>query len=305
MRARPLLCACAVLLLTGRLIQAQSLPSGVDIDAVVGRATRYVNEFASRFSNVVAEETYVQETVSQPRPGASINPRSGISSAGSGVGTRRLLRSDFLMVKPARSDEYLPFRDVFEVDGSRVRDREQRLAKLFLESSTTAVEQANQIASESSRYNLGNVTRTINNPVLALAFLQAHHHTRVRYRPLKPDASAGANVWIVEYREQARPTLIKGRRDKDMPAQGRYWIDIESGRIARSELSLLDSAVSARVTVDFEHDDRFDIDVPVKMSETYLLSNGSQVLGTATYGRFRRFDVSTEETLDPQVDDPR
>jgi hypothetical protein len=37
------------------------------------------------------------------------------------------------------------------------------------------------------------------------------------------------------------------------------------------------------------------------MSEIYRLINGRVVTGTATYGRFRRFGVSTDE----KIDEPR
>src|SRR5262245_23751513 len=111
----------------------------IDLDTILTRATRYVGEFVYRFTNVVAEETYLQETV--------INRSNLISGAGTmqGIttgGNRRNLKSDFLLVRLPESEEYLPSRDVFEVDGALIRDREQRLTKLFLESKAGAVEQA-------------------------------------------------------------------------------------------------------------------------------------------------------------------
>ena len=44
----------------------------------------------------------------------------------------RDLRSDFLLVKSPETQALVPFRDVIQVDGITVRDREARLAKLFL-----------------------------------------------------------------------------------------------------------------------------------------------------------------------------
>jgi hypothetical protein len=64
----------------------------------------------------------------------------------------------------------LPFRDVFERDGKQVRDRQERLAALFLKgSSRSAFEQARAIMDEGARYNIGNVARNINMPTLAAA----------------------------------------------------------------------------------------------------------------------------------------
>ena len=52
----------------------------------------------------------------------------------------RALRSDFLLVKSPETDALVPFRDVIEVDGVQVRDREARLAKLFLNATPTSVD---------------------------------------------------------------------------------------------------------------------------------------------------------------------
>lgn len=46
----------------------------------------------------------------------------------------------------------------------------------------------------------------------------------------------------------------------------------------------------------FQYDERFDINVPVEMRERHL-SGLNEVTGAVTYGRFRRFDVKTEETV--------
>jgi len=268
-----------------------------DLDTILTRATRYVGEFVYRFTNVVAEETYLQETV--------VTRSNLISGAGAmqGMttgGSRRNLKSDFLLVRLPESEEYLPFRDVFEVDGTLVRDREQRLMKLFLESRAGAVEQAQKITLESARYNLGNLSRTFNNPIIAMAFLQSSARQRFHYSLDRQDRTAGPNVWIVEYREQKRPTIIKGQRGRDIPARGQFWIDADTGRVLKSELTLNDPAVVATLTTTYRTDDRFQIDVPVEMKEQYTFG-GTRVLGTASYGRFRRFDVTTDESLGSSV----
>ena len=86
-----------------------------------------------------------------------------------------------------------PFRDVFEVDHIPIRDREQRLAKLFLGNKTDSEtqERARAIADESARYNLGAVQRTINNPVFALMFLQPDAREHFKFTMGKPDRRMG------------------------------------------------------------------------------------------------------------------
>jgi len=259
---------------------AAAQPPPTVIDLVRG-AARYVSTFIDTFSNVVAEETYEQETT---------------WSRGS---QRRELKSDFLLILPPDSTVWVPFRDVFEVDGRTVRDRQERLTKILTEPIKSALDRAYQIAQEGARYNVeSSMKRTINNPLLALAFVQIDAQLRFRYSVDRQDPAEGAGVWIVEYREEARPTFIKGAFDKDLPVHGRYWINQADGRIVRSEVNVEDPSVGAKITTDFKQDDRFKIDVPVRMSEIYRLVNGRVVTGTANYGRFRRFGVSTDERID-------
>lgn len=272
-------------LLTAGALEQRVSGQSAQLDAILASATRYVGEFVYRFSNVVAEETYLQETVST---------RTVTSTAT--AGNRRTLKSDFLLVRLPDSDEFLPFRDVYEVDGRLIRDREQRLTKLFLESRPTAVEQARKISLESARYNLGNLSRTFNNPIIPLAFLQRDGRKRFRFALDKQDRTAGANVWIVQYQEQARPTVVKGLHGRDIPAHGQFWIDADTGRIVRSTMTLNDPGAIATLTTRYRIDERFQIDVPVEMKETYMFA-GTRVIGTATYGRFRRFDVTTDENV--------
>jgi hypothetical protein len=279
---KPIAPAVCVLLVLGMSAAASAqTPAALEL---VSRAGRYVSTFIDTFSNVVAEETYVQE---------SIWTRGG---------QRRELKSDFLLILPPDSSVWVPFRDVFEVDGRPVRDRQERLTKTLLQPTKSALERAYQIAQEGARYNIeASMKRTINNPLLALAFVQAEAQPRFRYSLDRRDPAEGPGVWIVEYREDAHPTFIKGAFDKDMPVKGRYWINEADGRIIRSEVSVEDPSVGAKITTDFQQDDRFKIDVPVRMSEVYRLINGRVVTGVATYGRFRRFGVSTDE----KIDEPR
>jgi formylglycine-generating enzyme required for sulfatase activity len=270
-------------------ISAQSPPP---IDVILARAGRYVASFVEGFSSVVAEEHYVQDTLGN-LPSVALGGRSSIQV---GVQSRhRELKADFLLVKIGPAD-WLPFRDVFEVDGAAVRDREQRLQKLFVQAKADALAQAAQITNESTRYNIGALQRTINTPILALTYLGPDSQDRFKFSLGKRDPAAGDNVWIVEYRETARPTQVRGLRNLDIPSSGRFWIDVNTGRVVRTELALDTQGVRARLTASFRVDERFQLDVPFEMREQYFLDR-SQVTGTATYTRFRRFDVNADESF--------
>src|SRR4029434_788858 len=97
---------------------AQSLK----VDELIPKATAYAHDFVDRFSNVVAEERYEQEITVPKR--------------------KRGLVSELLLVKYPGNELWQSFRDVAEVDGKPVRDREHRLMKLFLEPSPSALRRA-------------------------------------------------------------------------------------------------------------------------------------------------------------------
>jgi hypothetical protein len=242
------------------------------LDRLVERASDYTVDFVTRFSNVVAEEEYVQ----------------------SWRNLRRVLVSDFLFVQDLSGD-YLAFRDVFRVNGNAVRDRDARIAALFLKPTSDSASRADQINTEGARHTIGGV---FNNPLLGLAFLQPRFKARFRFvlgrteRGRKTAEGTTSDVWIVNYREQDRPTILRSPEGGDLPATGSYWIEADTGRILRSELQLPNDTIVSF----FEFDERFGIAVPVRMTDRYRYQN-NVVNGTATYTRFRRFDVVTDDRV--------
>jgi|SRR5947207_3443079 len=269
----------------------------ISLELLLGRGGWYVFDFIEKFSNVVSEETYLQDS--------SVAMQSALLLGRPGSATRnRALKSDFLLVSVSSAQDWVPSRDVFEVDGQSIRDRDQRLARLFLRPSENSLEQAHRIQDESSRYNLGNMRRTINNPVLGVVILQADFQRRFHYGLGKMDPKVGPGVWIIDYKEEARPSFIRGRSDLDLFAHGRLWVEAETGRLMKTEVLLEQPTLRARITTSFRFDERFGIAVPYEMQEEYKFDNGIRVTALATYDRFRRFDVSTEDTLkDEKVKD--
>src|SRR6185503_19964259 len=289
----------AVCLLTaGASLTAQDPDADrISVGLLLGRGGWYVYEFLDKFSNVVSEETYIQDS--------SVPMQSALLLGRAGAGARnRTLKSDFLLVSVSSAQDWVPFRDVFEVDGQTIRDRDSRLARLFLKPSEDSIEEAHRIQDESSRYNLGNMRRTINKPVLGIVVLQSYFQQRFHYSLGKMDPKVGPGVWIIDYKEEARPTFIRGRSDLDLFAHGRLWVEAETGGLLKTEVLLDQPSLRARITTSFRFDDRFGIAVPYEMQEEYKFDNGTKVTAVATYDRFRRFDVSTEDTIkDEKVKD--
>ncbi len=281
-------------------------PAAVDRPALgdlLNRAAWYLDYFIDQFENVVAEESYVQDAstlLPSYSPigggrGGSILP--GPSAAELGRARHRDLRSDFLLVKSPDTLALVAFRDVITVDGVAVRDRQQRLAKLFLEAPTDWMLQAQRILDEGARYNLGNMRSTLGNPVLGLGVLQFSYQSRFKFSLGKEDRSVGPGVWIVEYQETASPAMVRGEANRDLFAHGRLWIDSTNGSVLKTELLVEQPTVRAQIVTTFRVDDRFTIAVPSEMREQYSFNSGSKITTVATYGRFRRFDVTSDENV--------
>src|SRR5216683_833304 len=279
-------------------------PARVPLEVLLDRAAWYLESFIDEFENVVAEETYIQDSSVMLPSFSPIGGRGRVSAPPSPSemlrARHRDLRSDFLLVKSPETSALVPFRDVIAVDGVAVRDREARLAKLFLNASTDAMAQAEQIREEGARYNLGNMRSTLGNPVLGLGVLQRSYQNRFRFSLGKDDktaATTGLQVAVVEYKEIVSPAMIRGEAGHDLMSHGRLWIDAATGRVVKTELQVEQPAVRAIITTTFQVDDRSGIAVPLEMREQYTFTNGNRVNTVATYGRFRRFDVSAAEEI--------
>jgi formylglycine-generating enzyme required for sulfatase activity len=157
--------------------------------------------------------------------------------------------------------------------------------------------QATRIGDEGARYNLGNMRSTLGNPVLALGVAQLSYQARFKFTAGKEDKTVGPGVWIVSYQETSSPAMIRGEAGRDLFAHGRLWIDAVTGRVMKTELRVEQPAVRALVVTTFRFDDRFNIAVPSEMREEYTLATGNKISTVAAYGRFRRFDVTSDENV--------
>ena len=257
-----------------------------DVDVVLDKAGDYVATYERTFVWVVAEETYRQEV----RGAAGADPRGFPAEARS---QRRDLKSDMLLVRAPAGDRWIQFRDVFEVDGKPVRDRAERLAKLFLQPSASTQQQVDDISAASARYNIGGVNRNVNLPVLALTVLEPQNRAWFSFKGGKKTG----NLFDLEFREERSGTLIRTAGDQSMPSRGRFTIDLDSGRVLSSELVAESSALRARIDVTYAFEPSMGFFVPREMREKYALNGGTTIEGKATYAKFRRYQVTVNETV--------
>ncbi len=258
------------------VVEGQTKP--LTMDEVLFRANEYVVRYQKQFSAVVAEEQYHQE-----------------AQTGSQKETRDLM-SDILMVR-GESEVWSGYRDVFDVDGKPVRDRVERVQKLFLQGPASV----RKILDEGSRFNLGLIRRNFNVPTMALLILDPINQFRFKFEKVSEEMIGGVMAWRIRYSEHERPTFIR-QGGVDTFARGVLWIDPAQGRVVKSQLIVGDSNSTARadVTVTYKADASTGEWVPAEMTERYdnpRDPRAEQITCRATYSKFRRFDVRTNENV--------
>ena len=280
-------------------VTIKGTPTSPALLPLVTKISEYVEHYVRELSTVVAEEEYAQRVVStdsellkttRDRNPALIGPDGTVMA-------RRRLKSDLLLLQTGGPDGWVPFRDVVAVDGQPVPDRADRLRRLFLEHPESALDQAGKITEESSRYNLGNVHRTVNQPTLVLAFLMPGYVSGFRFEQKGDEEVEGTPAVRLDYEEVARPTIIRqGKKGSDIPAKGSIWVDPSSGRVLRTRVRAEDGRVSMEATVTFRRNEELGVWTPAEMVESYRKPN-EQISGSAVYRNFRRFKVTTEERI--------
>ena len=283
----------AIVVYASLTLHAQSANSpGSGFTTVIGSAMRYAMSYEQRFALLAADEVSVQELQRPPNPGDNLSQRNpGGGMRGGGEVGRIVIKSDFLLVQLGGDGEgWMPFRDAYEVKGSKRRDRDDRLLKLFQSGDENRFEKAARLTEQTTRLNLGNVARTINIPTLALMFLHPRVNERFEFTDEGEETIGGRLLRRAAYREAARPTLIKTTRGRDLALTGHIWIDPFTGIVIKTDLNAADPVVRCAITVTYRKDDALDFWVPHLMEEYYKAALGlDEIVPTATYSNVRRF----------------
>ena len=265
---------------------------GSGFHTILSSAMRYVMNYEQQFALLVSEEHYVQELQRPPNPGDNLsrsNPGGGMRAGG--AMNIQHIKSDFVLVQLGMDGEgWMPFRDAFEVKGKKLRNRDERLLKLFLENDKNAFDKAARFNEASTKLHLGNVARTINIPTLGMMLLHPRVNERFEFTDGGEETIAGRVLRKAVYREAARPTLIKTTRGRDLALTGTIWIDPFSGTVVKTEMNAADPAVRCQVSVTFRRDEGLDMWVPDKMEEYYKATLAvDDILATATYTNVRKY----------------
>jgi hypothetical protein len=273
------------------------------LDALLSRATAYVEQYGTRAVSTVAEERYVQAIVDSPLidRAEALTWRERQEEARRrtpGVAARRQISADLLMVK-SDAGWLVPYRDVAAVDGRPIKDRSVRAMQLFTSGGAPSLATLRQIAEEGARYNLGTLRRTLNVPTMALFVLHPQHIARFEFEPAGTETIDGTTTTVVRFREKRGPTLIlTGRRD-NLFSTGRLWIAAD-GSVRQTSFHVEDgqSGIRTRVEATYRDVPSLGLLLPAEMRESYANIPGDRlrsIEGRATYQNFRAFRVTTSE----------
>jgi hypothetical protein len=260
-------------------------PPSPRLDDVLALAGRYVARLEEELAVLVADETYAQALL----VGRDGPPRQ-----------QRSLVSEVAWVPTGDAMVWAFFRDVREVDGASVGDREARLLDLFPAGMTPAGNaRALEILEESSRYNLGR-HRTINSPTIALSFLHPRNQRRFSFRLVGPDERGRVPTWKLAFGEKDRPTLTRTWRGEDVPARGLLWIESGGFAVVASRLEMKSPRGIGPIAIDTDYarDERLGAWLPTQMQETYgerpRSERDERVEAVARYSGWRRARVEVQ-----------
>jgi hypothetical protein len=262
---------------------------GIRLEALLTRARAYVADYQTQFSTIIGEEHYRQD-FSQER---QIDSQVGFVRT---TKASRSMRSEVSLAWFPDVSGWFGFRDIIDVDGKPVKDRDRRLARLFFEKPTGKL--LKQALQESARYNLGTIGRNFNVPMVTLQFLNEDLSRRFRFDDSGQGRVGDRRARIITFHETARPSIILAN-ETDALSTGRYWIDADTGRVLKTELVLGDKNGEIRIATWYRPDERLGIWVPAKMTERYDYINRlyDAIQCEASYTNFRRFETGARIVL--------
>ena len=244
------------------------------VSDLVSRVSRYVEEYEKQLSAVVCEERQTQRV---------------IKSDGK-TGKKRELVSDLLMVRTG--DATQTFRDVITVDGKPVRNRQERLRKLFLGPPPGRQKQAQAISEESRRYNIG-FARGMDTLMLPLGILHADTTPGFRFE------RTADGLTFDEFRTPSMVGYVRGGRRLDMLLHGGLTVESSSGRLSGAHLVADHPQFVLTVDVRYAEDAASGLLVPIESREDYRTPDSKDRLEvSSTYSNFRRFQVSVDEHVE-------
>lgn len=193
------------------------------LEPVLARMGAYIRGYAEQAALVVAIEEYTQTVM--------------LDGAAVPVQPRRLV-AEVAIIKTSDGSGWVGFRDVVEVNGRALIDRRDRLMSLFTATGAANATELQRIANESSRFNVGPVSRNFNVPTSAMFFFLPDNLARFAFARKGTKKINGVEAWEIAFKETRSPTLVMTRAGTDVPIAGTLWIKPDDGTVVRTRLQL-------------------------------------------------------------------
>jgi hypothetical protein len=273
-----------IAVLTPSARAADTAPAVRDL---VSRAGEYVQKFEDTFSTVISIERYEQHAEQR----REAPPRAWLLVSSEA----RTLRSEMLLTRLPGQPDWLTVRSVLAVDGAPVPDSADRLERALAEPGAAGVLQA--LADDSAKFNLGRIRRSLNDPTLALRFLEPTSQAGFTFSLTGREQPNGLDAWRVAFAELRVPSVIRNARNEDLPVTGSIWLAVLDGSVVRTNVVVFDKGARLLSTsvVDYQREPKLDTWVPSRMTESYSERTGSieeRIVCMATYSDFRHFETS-------------
>jgi hypothetical protein len=251
---------------------------------VLDAAGGYLLKYSAELSTIAAEEEYTQR-----EPAV--------------LSVRRRLHSDVVLVGFSRG-VVKGFRDIYNVDGTQVRERDDRLLKLLQGPPTDWSQSlAMQWWDEGARHYLSPNLRTLDFPTIALDFLRRENQPQSKFSLSQLKTEQGVQIATIGFEAGPDSRVLPGTEGSRIV--GRAWIQTGTGTIRQTELQVSDASFSFRATTKYALEPSLGLWLPsdflqvvdIRARATGAFSNmgAGGMMGArqtlearATYSKFRR-----------------
>ena len=264
----------------------QSAPSPVD--TVVKRASQYVDVYMRELGSIIGEEQYNQEALWQDEDMRSHKIRSQRA--------RRTV-SDFLALPVGA--EYIGVRHVRQVDDVTLDPLYRGFWRESFDESTAEGRQQLQKAFtfESTRYNIGDFSRSTNLPTFPLEVLDEGNLRLFTFSKAGEEKIANVQTWKVRFEQRERASLVMtasvGPAER-YALSGTLWIEPSTGRVFRAQMNfenIIREYLEMSMDVRFRTDPAVGVLVPSAMEEHYEDKSAKhELFAHADYVNYRRFN---------------
>jgi hypothetical protein len=170
--------------------------------------------------------------------------------------------------------------------------------RLFTSPTADAKVQGRRIADESARFNnlpvLATIRLTLNVPMTALRYLRRSNQSRSSFSLGGVDRHGDKLVAAIGFREQLVPPLVGF--NENARARGTFWIEVGTGSVTKTQLSIESRFNYARVSVDYAEQPGGRLWLPAVMNDSFGLGR-AELIGRAAYSDYKQFKVDTSTDI--------